>query len=151
HAQSVVVATSVHALRAALALSRIDEDAELPASDALLFQNRVVLVSHHPLRPDARPHRFVGNLFEALIESGLLAYLAQNCGVRTLRDAIHAAHTVLHDKLRDVRSDVAEIAQRACSGGNYAARHLVISVETFFRRAVIVCAYDALIEVGDID
>ena len=132
HLQRIVIAAGIHAFGAALALRRVDEDSELAAADAFLLEDVEVLVRRGPLVApcsSASASSAIWLSFSSRTEGS--DDLAQNGGIRTLRDAFHAADAVFGDEQRNIGSDIAEVAQRAGSAGNDAARHLIVGDKPF--------------------
>src|SRR6266550_2429585 len=126
HAQGVVVAAGIHAFRAALALGGVNEYSKFAAADAFLLEDGVVLGGLYPLRAQARAQLLVGELGQPIGESGGISHFRQDRRIRTLRDAIHAAHAVFDNKERNVGSDIAEVAERPGGRRNNAAGYSVV-------------------------
>ena len=146
-----MIAAGVHALGAALALGGVDEDAELAAAEALFLAHLPVFVGFGPLLAHLLALGFVFDAGKLVFERFGLDDLGQDGRVGALRHAVHAADALVGKELGYLGRDVAEIAQRAGSGGNHAARNLHIGFEADFGRAVVVGADNPLVEVGDID
>src|SRR5512138_1569344 len=109
HLESVMIAASIDALSAALALRGIDEDSKLAAADTLLLENVEVLVRCCPLSSHGLAFGRITNLVQRLFKNGRLDDLAEDCGVRALRHALHTTDAILCDKRRDIGGNVAEI------------------------------------------
>src|SRR6185369_11345868 len=99
-------------------LGGVDEDAELAAADAFLLEDRIVFVGDGPLGGHLLASLVVSDAGEALLKSRRLYHFAQDRGIGTLGDAVHAAHAVVGEELGDVGSDVAEVAEGSGSRGN---------------------------------
>src|SRR4051794_29965491 len=92
------------ALGAALAVSRVDEDAELRGLDALALEDRCVLLCGHELPAQVRC-RFWGAACRAVpvdcrVERGARLCRGENGRVGTRVDACHAADARVRDELR---------------------------------------------------
>ena len=106
-----MIAAGIDAFGAAFAFGRIDEDAELAATAALLLKNGEVLGRDSPLVGHQLALRFIADLAQLLIEDGRLNNLAEDRGIRALSHALHAADAVLGDEHRNIGRDVTEIAK----------------------------------------
>ena len=91
-----------------------------------LVQDVEVLVGDGPLGRHIPANRVIGEPLEVMVERGGIHDLAQNRGVRALRNAFHVAHAVLADEFGDVGGDVAEVAQGAGGSRHHAARRLIV-------------------------
>src|SRR5262249_39377873 len=76
--------------------------------------------------------------------------LAENGGVRTLGHAIHAAGAVFGDVFGNLRSDVAEIAQRGSPSGHQGPGQRQVGRQLFLPVTLLVAAYDALVEIENV-
>src|SRR5262249_1798471 len=117
HLQRQVVANG-DALRAPFALAGVDDDVEHAPFALLLGWSLVVFAGLRPLLGEQLAVGWVGNRVHLLLPVALAQYFAQDGRIGAERHAIHAASAILLDVLRDVGSDVTEVAQRGGSGRN---------------------------------
>ena len=118
----------LHALRAALAVDRVDEDAEAGRCLALACRHLGVLggvreVRTGRSRPPAPAARCRGKGLDADLEVSLGDGDAQDGGVGAGIDAGHAADALLEQELGDARREAGEVAHRGRAGRDEAARH----------------------------
>src|SRR5208337_247293 len=151
HLQGLMVAARRNAFRAALALGGVDENAEQRRGFALLLVNLVVLVRLHPHRAQAHALRLVRNGGELRLEPLDGDCLAEDCRVRAFGDALHTADTLLGDEFGDIRSNVAEVAERPGAGGNEAAGGVEVGGQGLFGRAHVVTTNYFVVEVGYVE
>ena len=83
--------------------------------------------------------------------SRLGQHLAEDGGVGALGDAVHAAGAVLGDVDRDLRGDVAEVAEGGGAGGDQRAGQRQVGRQLLFAVAFLVAADDALVEVDHVE
>jgi hypothetical protein len=128
HEQGVVTepGADLDALAAALAVARVDEDAEGPAGQAAPRGDLAVLLRINEVagRGRGREDRLLrrrGEGRDPALELRGGHDGAQDGGVRAGADAGHAAHALLGDELGDARCKVAEVAHGRRARGNDAA------------------------------
>src|SRR5262245_1928698 len=114
HLERIVVAYR-NAFRATLAFRWVDKDSENRAFTLLLLLPFVEFPRLCPLLAEERAIRF-RHLTELLLPFALREHLAQDCRIRTLGDTVHASRAVFGNVLRNIRRDVAEIAQVSGAG-----------------------------------
>ena len=147
-----MIAAGVHAFGAAFAFGRIDEDSELSTlAWILLFDHVEVLIGYRPLCAHGFAGLFIGDPRESIFQRAGLDNFAEDRGVRAFGDAIHTADTIFSYEFRNVRSDIAEIPERAGGCRDNASRDLIVGFETFFSCAVVVGSNNARVEVLGID
>ena len=150
HRERAVITAGVHALGAALALGRVNEDAEVTRLVALLFIDVPELGRLAKLLAIMLALGFVGNLGEFRFELRLGDDLAEDGGVRALDDARHAGDAILAVEQRNLRRDVGKIAQDARAGGDERAQRAEVGGQFQFGAAVVVRADDAAVEIRDV-
>src|SRR5205823_3257577 len=116
----------------------------------LLGRTLVVLAGLRPLRLEQLAVRRVGDRIDLLLPLALTEHLAEDRGIRAKRDAVHAAGAVARDILRDIRRDVAEIAERRRASRNQRPSRGQIGRQVLLGIAFFIAADDPLIEVIDI-
>ena len=150
HLQRQVVADG-HALGAAFAFAGIDEDGESPSLFPLLLRPVVVLAGLRPLMVEHRSVVFCFDRPQLFVERRLGEHFAQNRRVGTLRDAVHAAGAVVGDVLRNLRGDVAEVAERRSPGGDQRSGDRQVGRQFARAGAVFISQDYPLVEVVDVE
>jgi hypothetical protein len=115
----------------------------------LLLAGVVILLGARPLRL-VHLAVAVGKGGELLLPLVLAEHLAENRRVRALGDAVHAAGAVRRDVLRQLRGDVAEVAQRRRAGRDERPRQRQVGGEFLLAVPLLVAADDAVVEVGHV-
>ena len=157
HHQGVVALghANVHALGAALAVVRVDEEAEVGALDALLGGHVAVLGGVDEVLPgrlggQRRVRLGGGERVDRLRQRGLRLGGGHDGAVRAGADAGHAAHALLGHELRDQRREAAEVAVAGRGRGDQAAPDALVGGQLDVRDAASVGVDDRRVEVLDV-
>ena len=137
HFQRQIVADG-DAFRAALALAGVDHDREHPAFADSSWPGLRSTCGSSTIACGTSS-RSAGSEIAAsrFFEFAFAEHLAQDGRVGAERDAIHAAGAVAGNVLRDIRGDVAEIAQRRRAGRNQRAGDRQIGRPSPFRPSLL--------------
>jgi hypothetical protein len=111
-----MVAAGIDAFGASLALGRINENSKIAGLSPFLFVNVPILRRAAELPAVMFALRGIGDGFQLGFQFGLRDDLAQDGGVRTLGDTLHATHAVLAIQQGNFGSDIGEIPQHAGAG-----------------------------------